>query len=85
MGVRSHHTGGKTSSALLPRTTSPGELRARPEHPLPGSLPRTPRPAAEIKLSSQNAPYLLLLLGGRRLVSQTVSVKVARSIKGGKG
>lgn len=34
MGVRSHHTGGKTSSAKLPKITSPGVVTARPEHPL---------------------------------------------------
>jgi len=36
VGVRSHHTGGKTSSAILPRITSPGVAAARPKHPLPG-------------------------------------------------
>ena len=34
--VRSHHTGGKTSSTILPKITSPGVVAARPEHPLPG-------------------------------------------------
>lgn len=36
VGVRSHHTGGKTSSAILPKITSPGVAAARPKHPLPG-------------------------------------------------
>lgn len=36
MEVRSHHTGGKTSSTILPKITSPGVITARPEHPLPG-------------------------------------------------
>lgn len=44
--VRSHHTGGKTSSTMLPKITSPGVVAARPEHPLPGpkhgsALPHT--------------------------------------------